>query len=76
MPAAVRAEASGVYVKLPIAPELAEALRVHAENGKTLVEMVLSGSAAADAVVAQFVKTVSAVDRDLEKLRRRRRRRK
>ncbi len=76
MPAAVRVETSGAYVRLPIAPELAEALRVHAENSKTLVDMVLSGSAAADAVVAQFVKTVSAVDRDLEKLARRRRRKK
>lgn len=68
-PAPMRLEASGAYVRLPIAPELAEALRTHAENGARLVDLILGGSAAADEVVGQFVKTVAAVDRDLDRLR-------
>ena len=69
VPAHVRAEPSAVYVKLPIAPELAAALQEHAENGRRLVDLLLGGNAAAVDVVDAFVRTVSAVRRDVNKVR-------
>lgn len=69
VPAHVRNEPSAVYVKLPIAPELAAALHEHAENGKRLVDLLLGGNAAAKDVVDAFVRTVTAVRRDVNKVR-------
>lgn len=73
-PAPVRAGArggDGVYVKLPLPPEVVRAMREHAENGARLVELVTKGSDAATEIVDHFLRSVAAVRRDVDRVKNR-----
>lgn len=68
-------EPTGLYVRLPLAPEVIAAVREHADNARALLELVERADATAGELAEACVRALGAVRRDVAKVRGRRRRR-